>query len=587
MTVETIERYSEGSWWPNDHRVSQRFPLMCRGNTGEVYPNVVSPLTGSIVGVPFALGQRRCAIETGLATHRQMADFDGLTTAMAANIAGYLFVNVSLARSATARTPGLTVDMVDHQMFGLSGAPAHVRGRGDRSLLAAMRAMKGIGAGVLRPDSRRLASGQSLVDEFIAAAPPIEQATNAELAAVPVAATSLLERMMRDLLTASVFAGVGRSMVERLVVQHGGDGLVNTLTAGLGTIESAAPPADLWRLGRLVAESCTLSAMFDAGLPDLGTRIADSSDDDVARFVPGFEQFRDRHGARGPDEWELASPTWGSDPSIALAAIDRLRHAPADRDPLVVGKRLAAEREQRFREIRSQLGWSKRRPFDLGVRAAAHYQAQREATKAATVRLLDPIRRALAELARRSEFTHDDFFLLTIDQLPGALEHPDTYAEIVAERRDRRDYLQARVPPFWFQGDIPHPSTWQLRSDLRRPDTSQREIQGLGVCSGVATGAARVVTDPADPRHLQPGDILIAPITDPAWTPLFLAVAGVVVDVGAHMSHAAIVARELGIPAVVSATGASLTIPDGTLVTVDGSSGTVTVHGVDGLDISS
>ena len=86
---------------------------MCRGNTGEVYPNVVSPLTGSIVGVPFALGQRRCAIETGLATHRQMADFDGLTTAMAANIAGYLFVNVSLARSATARTPGLTVDMVD------------------------------------------------------------------------------------------------------------------------------------------------------------------------------------------------------------------------------------------------------------------------------------------------------------------------------------------------------------------------------------------------------------------------------------------------------------------------------------------
>ena len=86
---------------------------------------------------------------------------------------------------------------------------------------------------------------------------------------------------------------------------------------------------------------------------------------------------------------------------------------------------------------------------------------------------------------------------------------------------------------------------------------------------------------------IQPGDILIAPITDPAWTPLFLAVAGVVVDVGAHMSHAAIVARELGIPAVVSATGASLTIPDGTLVTVDGSSGTVTVHGVDGLDISS
>jgi pyruvate,water dikinase len=517
-----------------------------------------------------------------------MAEFDGLTTAMAANIAGYLFVNVSLARSATARTPGLTVDMVDHQMFGLSGAPPHVRGRGDKSPLAAMRAMRGIGAGVLRPDSRRLASGQSLVDAFIAAASPVEQATNAALVAVPAAATSLLERMMHDLLTASVFAGVGRSMVERLVVQHGGDGLVNTLTAGLGTIESAAPPADLWRLGRLVAESRALSALFDAGPADLETRIGDSSaDDGVARFIAGFEQFRNQHGARGPDEWELASPTWGSDPSIALAAIDRLRHAPADRDPLVVGKRLARERQQRITEVRAQLGWSKRRPFDLGVRAAAHYQAQREATKAACVRLLDPIRRSLAELARRSAFSPDDFFLLTIDQVPGALERPNDYREILAERRDRRDYLQARVPPFWFQGEIPHPSTWQLRSDLRHPDASHREIQGLGVCSGVATGTARVVTDPADPRILEPGDILIAPITDPAWTPLFLAVAGVVVDVGAHMSHAAIVARELGIPAVVSATGASQTIPDGILVTVDGSSGTVTVHGAEGHTIAS
>ena len=75
-----------------------------------------------------------------------------------------------------------------------------------------------------------------------------------------------------------------------------------------------------------------------------------------------------------------------------------------------------------------------------------------------------------------------------------------------------------------------------------------------------------------------PGDILVAPITDPAWTPLFLAVAGVVVDVGAHQSHAAIIARELGIPAVVSATGASATIPDGALITVDGFIGTVTVH---------
>jgi rifampicin phosphotransferase len=577
-----VERYPDGRWWPNEHQLSQRFPVMCRGNTGEVYPNVVTPLTGSIVNVPFALGQRRCAIETGLATRRQLVEFDGHTSAMAANIAGYLYVNVSLARSATARTPGLTVDMVDRQMFGLSGAPAHRRGPGDRSALAALRAMKGIGAGVLRLDTRRLADGRALVDAFVRAAPSVDRATNEELLDVPAAATDLLERMMHDLLTAGVFAGVGRTMIERMVVKQGGDGLVNTLTAGLGTIESAQPAFDLWRLGRLVAVSRELTEMFDAGTTGLHDRIARGAvHEDVARFIADFEQFQKRHGARGPDEWELASPTWGSDPSIGLASVDRLRHAPADRDPSVVGSRLAAERERAGAEVRSRLGWSKRRPFDVGVRAASHYQAQREATKAAFVRLLDPIRRSLAELARRSAFSHDDFFLLTIDQVPGALADPGAFAETIAERHERRDYLQARVPPFWFEGEIPHPSTWTLRSELRRPDASPRVIVGLGVCSGVATGTAHVVTDPADPRDLEPGDILIAPITDPAWTPLFLGAAGVVVDVGAQMSHAAIVARELGIPAVVSATGASQTIPDGALVTVDGSAGTVTVHGAD------
>ena len=90
-----------------------------------------------------------------------------------------------------------------------------------------------------------------------------------------------------------------------------------------------------------------------------------------------------------------------------------------------------------------------------------------------------------------------------------------------------------------------------------------------------------MVLRPDAPGALGPGDILIAPITDPAWTPLFLAAAGVVVDVGAQQSHAAIVSRELGIPAVVSATGASVTIPDGTLVTVDGTRGVVTVHAGD------
>ena len=102
-------------------------------------------------------------------------------------------------------------------------------------------------------------------------------------------------------------------------------------------------------------------------------------------------------------------------------------------------------------------------------------------------------------------------------------------------------------------------------------------IQGLSGCPGVSEGRARVILDSHDPTALEPGDVLVAPLTDPSWTPLFVPAAGVVVDVGAALSHAIIVSRELGIPCVVSATDATKRIPDGAMVRVDGDTGTVTI----------
>ncbi|HTK61002.1 MAG TPA: PEP-utilizing enzyme, partial [Pseudonocardia sp.] len=103
-------------------------------------------------------------------------------------------------------------------------------------------------------------------------------------------------------------------------------------------------------------------------------------------------------------------------------------------------------------------------------------------------------------------------------------------------------------------------------------------LQGIPGCPGKARGRARVVLDSHDPTALEPGDVLIAPITDPSWTPLFVPAAGVIVDVGAPLSHAIIVSRELGIPCVVSVTDATRKIPGGAIVTVDGSLGTVTIE---------
>lgn len=543
-----IEPYPDGRWWPVDHRVHPRFPIVGRGNVGEVYPNVVTPMCGSLLTRPMSRGTQRAMIDLGMATADQIAAFDGDQHSVTPCLAGYLYGSVSLARTLAVRTPGISPELLDEQMFGIIDAPPYVRGPGDRDLRAALRGAWSMGGAFVRPSDRSLIDDRAAVAEFVGRVErPYAGATVGELWDVVTAGPPLWQRLMANLIASAAPAAIGRSVLERLVEPA----QVNDLTAGLGTIESAQPALELCRLARL----------------------------DGPAFDAGFAEFVERHGARGPDEWELASPTWGTDPSIALAAVDRLRGAPADRDPVEIAASLEARRERAVAAARSSVPFGRRRMFDMALRAVAIGEANREGTKAAYVRALYPARRALAELARRSAFTHDDFFLLMPDEGRRALDDPAPFEAVVAERRARRDYLQARVPPFWFEGEIPPPSAWELRADGRHPDPTPRTMWGMGVCGGSATGTARIVTDPAAPGGLGPGDVLIAPHTDPAWTPLFLAVAGVVVDVGAQLSHAAIVARELGVPAVVGVAGASATIPDGALVTVDGDAGTVVVHG--------
>ena len=107
-------------------------------------------------------------------------------------------------------------------------------------------------------------------------------------------------------------------------------------------------------------------------------------------------------------------------------------------------------------------------------------------------------------------------------------------------------------------------------------------LTGAAGSGGTASGRARIITDAGDPLGLEPGDVLIAPQTDPSWVPLMVAASAVIVNVGATGSHAMIVSRELGIPCVVSVADATDIIPDGAMVTVDGTSGTVTVDSLPG-----
>jgi pyruvate,water dikinase len=141
-------------------------------------------------------------------------------------------------------------------------------------------------------------------------------------------------------------------------------------------------------------------------------------------------------------------------------------------------------------------------------------------------------------------------------------------------------YLHTVEPPYIVQKEVGVPpiSEWPARGRVRVEAARAGEIlQGAPGAPGIVSGVARVVRDPSDPGAIGPGDILIAPTTDPSWVPLFLAAEGVVVNVGAVASHAAIVCRELGLPCAVSVVAATERIADGARIEIDGSTGAVTV----------
>ncbi|MEM7325857.1 MAG: PEP-utilizing enzyme, partial [Actinomycetota bacterium] len=207
----------------------------------------------------------------------------------------------------------------------------------------------------------------------------------------------------------------------------------------------------------------------------------------------------------------------------------------------------------------------------------------REESKDQVIRGNQLSRHAFLELLRRARENGgvaDTIgpMLLQEDQFLAYLEDPAAVVPVIESRRAAYEHLRGLEPPFAFDhtaGGVPPVSTWAPRRTEGPALATDEVLEGAAGAPGVATGTARVILDPADPAGLSPGDVLIAPHTDPSWTPLFVPAAAVVVEVGAAMSHSMIVSRELGIPCVVGVVDATLRIPDGALVEVDGGTGQV------------
>ncbi|MEY2420679.1 MAG: rifampicin phosphotransferase [Acidimicrobiaceae bacterium] len=565
--------------WVVDDVPSRRFPIYTRGNIGEVYPNVITPLCGSVVQAPIARGQEQVFLELGAVV---LADINEQDCAVLTGcFGGYLYGNLSVGRLMGARTPTMKPEDVDAQMFGTSDAPPYRRQRGDRNIVATVRLAKMMVRTVRGPDFSWLRAEREETRSWVASRPAPASASEADLLATVADGAERFTPHMRSLLLASAYTGAASTLAERLAAKA--DVEVRAKTAvGVGHVESAEPARELWHLAQIVSGSAAIGDAFDAG-NGIAARL-EALGPEADTFRGALDAFLTTYGARGPDEWELASDTWGTNPDIALAAVERIRHTQVI-DPSVTLDGLGRDRADAVAAAAASVPRPLRRVFHRATNTIVEGAAAREFAKGTIIQSAYAVRLALFELVRRAQDRggpddRRDCWLVTIDELPAFLARPSDFADRISERRARRDYLQARVPPFVFEGRIPDPASWALRGAPTPGVTLARrgdQLEGIGVAPGIARGRARVVLDPSDPSALDPGDVLVAPITDPAWTPLFLVAAAVVVNVGAHLSHAAIVARELGIPAVVSVDGATERLADGALLEVDGARGLVRV----------
>jgi nucleoside-diphosphate-sugar epimerase/phosphohistidine swiveling domain-containing protein len=256
-------------------------------------------------------------------------------------------------------------------------------------------------------------------------------------------------------------------------------------------------------------------------------------------------------GHRGPAEVEMQSSSYADDPELLVRMVAKSLSAPTRAEPHHPRIPVPA------------------RP----VAAVAAYQLRdREVRRDKMVRAIWVLRNLLREQGRRLVESGvleaiDDVFYLLVDELDPL---PADVSGLVAGRRAEQRRLAGLVPPAAFSG------TWQVATALATVLAAGETLEGLGVCGGRVRGRVRIVR-PETIDDLEPGEILVAEVTDVGYTVAFSYAAAVVTELGGPMSHAAVVAREFGIPCVVDAQGATRRLPPGALVEIDGSSGEIRV----------
>ena len=569
--------------WIVDDEVSERYPIYTRGNIGEVFPLPVTPLTWTMGARPCSEpGWRDALVRYGAF---DADEFSADQLEILGCFGGYGYLNVSISRILGVRTPGLTPEQVDYSFWGeMAGVPPYQPQPTDESSVHEARVQATVGWILTATDLPELVDDQREMAALRASRPDLAALDNAALVAHIRSLLPGLRRLFAQHLYISYCALLPVGIIAGTCQALGDPTLAMRLVAGLGEVDSAAPSLAMWDLGRIVASSPALSALFDRGVDGVLAGAAGVEGSEGKAFRHEFDRFLYEYGSRGPNEWEMSSPSWEARPELALAAVDRMRLAPEESSPRRAAAALAGDRESLAASLVPQMAADPdaQAQFAAAIDAAKVFLPGRERSKTNVIRLVNEMRVAGNELGRRMAAAGhiarlEDVSMLMEEELDAFLADPGAFSGVIASRAAAYAELFDLEPPFVIAGTVPPLGEWRRRDRIVAHAPAGTTLTGIPGCPGQARGRARVILDPADPTALESGDVLVAPITDPAWTPLFVAASAVVVDVGAQMSHAVIVSRELGIPCVVSVADATRKIPDGAMVSVDGTTGEVTL----------
>jgi pyruvate,water dikinase len=354
--------------------------------------------------------------------------------------------------------------------------------------------------------------------------------------------------------------------VELSMVEYGGELLKPGFLAGYyhgrlsATLEQALGEAD----GRALA-SRLLTGLEGDKTVESNIRLWK-----VAKGELTLEAYLKEFGHRGVAEFELAEARWSEDAGYVRQRIEQYRRV-AGVSPEELHHRKKAEREAAEAALDALLAGAGAASLREEVRAdlagAQAHMPWRETCKHWFILGLTLVREAIQELAERWDLGKDVYFLRReeLGRWPA-----DGLRPLIQERKLRWQAFQKIAAP-----DILRLSDAEaLGREEAAAATSDGQWAGLGVATGVGTGPARVLMSPADAGDLGAGYVLVCPTTDPAWTPLFVNAAGLVVERGGMLSHGAIVARDFGIPAVVLRDATKL-LAEGASVKVDGGKGRV------------